>query len=330
MIAPGALLPYIGNARTHPEWQVAQIAASITEFGFCNPVLIAGDNSVIAGHGRLLAAQRLQIDKVPCVRLDHLSDAQRRALIIADNKIANDNMGSGEFRRFLVSAFGAAWQVLRAGAPIYVAHADIEGLNFRKAFVEAGFKLSGCLVWVKPSLVLGRSDYQWRHEPILYGWKPGAAHTWLGGRANTTVVEHDGAAVRAMPDGTIQIDLGDRVIVVEGKEMSMRALDSSIVRFDKPKKNGEHPTMKPVGLIRRFLENSAPPGSVVLDLFGGSGSTLIACEVMGREARLIELEPKFCDVIVMRWQEMTGRRAILEADGREFDAIRAEQMRGAA
>lgn len=450
MIAPGALLPYIGNARTHPEWQVAQIAASITEFGFCNPVLIAGDNSVIAGHGRLLAAQRLQIDKVPCVRLDHLSDAQRRALIIADNKIAenagwdedllrqelaalaedafdldvlgfsdeelgalldlgqdddhqpgtmsdedhvpdvpaihttqpgdvwilgqhrllcgdstsaedvlrlcagglvdccwtdppynvdyegsagkiaNDNMGSGEFRRFLVSAFGAAWQVLRAGAPIYVAHADTEGLNFRKAFVEAGFKLSGCLVWVKPSLVLGRSDYQWRHEPILYGWKPGAAHTWLGGRANTTVVENDSAAVRAMPDGTIQIDLGDQVIVIEGKEMSMRALDSSIVRFDKPKKNGEHPTMKPVGLIRRFLENSAPPGSVVLDLFGGSGSTLIACEVMGREARLIELEPKFCDVIVMRWQEMTGRRAVLEADGREFDAIRAEQMRGAA
>ena len=103
-----------------------------------------------------------------------------------------------------------------------------------------------------------------------------------------------------------------------------------IVRFDKPKKNGEHPTMKPVGLIRRFLENSAPPGSVVLDLFGGSGSTLIACEVMGREARLIELEPKFCDVIVMRWQEMTGRRAVLEADGREFDAIRAEQMRGSA
>ena len=243
-------------------------------------------------------------------------------------KIQNDNMEAGQFRRFLLDAFAAAWSVMRAGAPIYVAHADTKGLAFRRSFADAGFKLSGCLVWVKPSLVLGRSDYQWRHEPILYGWKPGAAHQWFGGRANTTVVEHKGEAVRVMPDGTVQVDVGGQVVVIEGEGLKMRSVDSSVIRFDKPARNAEHPTMKPVELVQSMLDNSAAEGAVVLDPFGGSGTTLIACERSKRRARLMELDPRFVDVIVRRWQEFTGLAAVLEGDGRTFGKVRA--LRSAA
>lgn len=444
------LIPYVRNSRTHPEWQVAQIANSISEFGFVSPCLVGEDGVLIAGHGRLMAAQRLGLEEVPVIVLDHLSDAQRRALVIADNKIAanagwdedmlreelaalahdsfdldllgfseeelgelmdfgeeddtlpavpgdedhvpeppaiytsapgniwilgdhrlmcgdstsrvdvealcdgeqidccwtdppynvnyegtagkiaNDNMGATEFRRFLIEAFSCAAAVMRPGAPIYVAHADTEGLNFRKAFQDAGFKLSGCLVWVKPSLVLGRSDYQWRHEPILYGWKPGGPHSWYGERDKTTVIEHKGESVRIMPDNSIQVDIGGQVVVIEGEKLSMRSLDSSVIRHDKPAKNADHPTMKPVGLIREMLDNSSVRGDTVLDLFGGSGSTLIACQQTGRKARLMELDPRFADVICLRFIEQTGKQPILEGDGRTFEAIRAEQTKGAA
>lgn len=443
------VVPYDRNSRTHPAWQIAQIAASMEEFGFTNPILLGSDGVIIAGHGRLAAAQQLGLEEVPVIRLDHLSQAQQRALVIADNKIAensgwdeallreelaalqeeafdldvlgfdmdelnalldtdgeddappaapgdpdhvpepdpiyatqpgdvwilgdhrllcgdstsaaevnvlcdgdlvdcvwtdppynvnyegtagsiqNDNMAASDFRKFLVSAFSAAFSVMRAGAPIYVAHADTEGLAFRKAFVDAGLKLSGCLIWEKPSLVLGRSDYQWRHEPILYGWKPGAAHSWYGARDKTTVVSHNGESIRVMADGTIQVSIGDQVVVVEGQNLSMRSVDTSIIRHDKPARNGEHPTMKPVGLIERYLANSSAAGDVVLDLFGGSGSTLIACEKMGRRARLMELDERFCDVIVNRWQQFTGKTAVLEADQRSFDKVRAQRCKAA-
>lgn len=434
-----ALVPYARNARTHPDWQIAQIAASIAEFGFCNPILVGGDGVIIAGHGRLLAAQQLGLAEVPVIVLGHLSEVQRRALVIADNKIAenagwdeellrselaalqvdgfdldvvgfseaeldellagadvdvalpaalgdpdhvpetprepvsrmgdlwilgehrvlcgdatsaadaervcggsvdacwtdppynvdyegsagkiaNDNMGATEFRRFLLSAFTSVVKVLRAGGPIYVAHADTEGRAFRGAFNDAGFKLSGCLVWVKPSLVLGRSDYQWRHEPILYGWKPGATHKWFGGRAQTTVFEVEGSPVRAMPDGTVQVDVGDQTIVIRGEGLSMEALEGSVLRFAKPARNAEHPTMKPVELIGRMLENSTRPGAVVFDPFGGSGSTLIACQQLRRKARLLELDPRFVDVIVARWQQFTSMQAVRE-DGAKFDDL---------
>lgn len=443
------VVPYDRNSRTHSAWQITQIAASIEEFGFCNPILIGGDGIIVAGHGRLAAAQQLGLETVPVIRLAHLTPAQQRALVIADNKIAenagwdedmlrqelaslqedafdldllgfdveeldalmagvedddepaalpgdpdyvpepdpvfatqtgdvwilgdhrlmcgdstdageiallcegetvdcvwtdppynvdyegaagkiqNDAMEAGAFRKFLVEAFAAASSVMRPGAPIYVAHADTEGLAFRKAFADAGFKLSGCLVWVKPSLVLGRSDYQWRHEPILYGWKPGAAHSWYGGRANTTVVEHKGEAVRIMPDGSVQVDVGGQVVVIEGENLTMRSVDSSVIRADKPAKNADHPTMKPVQLIRDMLDNSSAPGDTVLDPFGGSGSTLIACEKSGRKARLMELDPKFCDVIVARWQQLTGKEAVLEEDGRTFDKVRGQRCKAA-
>lgn len=447
--ATGDLVPYARNARTHPDWQIAQIAGSILEFGFTNPVLVGPDGVIIAGHGRLLAAQRLGLERVPVIVLGHLSEAQRRALVIADNRIAenagwdedllraelaalhddgfdldvlgfsdedlaelleggleeealpappgdpefvpdpppepvtrtgdlwilgehrvlcgdatraadldrlaagrlcdamwtdppynvayegkagriaNDDLSPGDFARFLVSAFSAAAAVLNPGAAVYVAHADTEGLAFRRAFRDAGFKLSGCLVWVKPSLVLGRSDYQWRHEPILYGWKPGAPHRWFGGRAKTTVFEKPGQPVRIMPDGTVQVDAGGQVLVISGRDLSVEAFDGSVIRAEKPARNAEHPTMKPVALVLEMLENSTRRGDLVLDPFGGSGSTLIACHRSGRAARLVELEPRFVDVIVERWQTFTGLRAVHEGDGRSFAEVAAARRRAA-
>ena len=186
-------------------------------------------------------------------------------------KIENDNMADADFRQFLVDAYTAANAVLRPGAAFYIWHADLEGYNFRGAAFDTGWKVRQCLVWVKSSLVMGRQDYQWKHEPCLYGWTEGAAHTWNSDRKQTTVLE-----------------------------------------FDKPHKNGEHPTMKPVELFQYQIENSTKPGQIALDSFGGSGTTVIACERTNRKARLMELDPKYCDVIVKRWSDFTGREAILE------------------
>lgn len=183
--------------------------------------------------------------------------------------IENDAMDDGAFRRFLEDAFLAMASVTRPGGAIYVAHADTEGHNFRGALREAGWLLKQCLVWVKNSMVLGRQDYHWRHEPILYGWKPGAAHRWFADRSQTTVLE-----------------------------------------YDRPTRSTDHPTMKPVELVAYCLANSSGNGDVVLDPFGGSGTTLIACEKLGRKARLMELDPRYCDVIIRRWEEATGRKAV--------------------
>ncbi len=439
------LVPYIRNPRTHPEWQIAQIAASITAFDFVNPILIGSDDVIIAGHGRLLAAKFLGIKEVPVVVLGHLSETERRLLLIADNriaenagwddemlafllsglrdqgadlavtgfsdddldallaglgadappaeigdqdfvppplpqpvtlsgdvwclgkhrlicgdstnvadvekvcagrlmdacwtdppynvnydtaagKIANDNLSSTAFRQFLSSAFAAVFKVMRAGAPIYIAHADTEGMNFRVAFRDAGFKLSGCLVWVKPSLVLGRSDYQWRHEPILYGWKPAAAHSWYGGRAKTTVIDGKVEPVQIMPDGTVHVDVAGRLLVISGQNMKVDVIEGSIFRVARPARNAEHPTMKPVALIVEMIENSTRVGDLVLDVFGGSGSTLIACHKSGRVARLVELDRVYCDVIVERWQQFTGEVATLAETGETFAALSAMRL----
>ncbi len=204
-----------------------------------------------------------------------------------------------------------------------MSHADTEGFNFRGAFRDAGFKLSGCLVWVKSSLVLGRSDYQWRHEPILYGWKEGAAHSWFGGRAKTTVADAEDVPFSVQPDGSVLVESGGQLFRITGDALEVEALKGSVVRCEKPKKSAEHPTMKPVSLVLEQIKNSAQRGAVVLDLFGGSGTTLIACHKAGRKARLMEFDPKYCDVIVRRWQEFTGREAVLEGDGRTFDGLAA-------
>lgn len=393
------LIPYARNSRTHSDAQVAQIAASIKEFGFTNPVLIDQGGGIIAGHGRVLAARKLGLPEVPCIRLGHLTDAQKRAYVIADNRLAlnagwdaemlkvefaelkelgfdleltgfdadeiaellapapnagltdpdeapalpenpstksgdvwvmgkhrllcgdstsmddlarlcqdqmvdmwltdppynvayeggtkekltikNDSMGDDQFRQFLRDAYTAADTVMKAGAVFYIWHADSEGYNFRGAAKDAGWTVRQCLIWKKSSLVLGRQDYQWQHEPCLYGWKEGASHLWASDRKQTTILE-----------------------------------------FDKPARNGEHPTMKPVALFEYQLLNNTKGGDMVLDSFGGSGTTLIAAEKNGRIARIMELDPKYCDVIVQRWQDFTGQIATLEADGRTFDEVK--------
>lgn len=388
------LIPYIRNARTHSESQIAQIAASIKEFGFLSPILIAEDNTILAGHGRLAAARKLGLTKVPCVKESHLTETQRRAYIIADNKLSlnagwdedilaielselqgadfdldllgfdeselasifeddkevedddfdveeelnkpcfskagdiwtlgrhrlicgdstkeetyrilmegkkanlvvtdppynvnyegsagkikNDNMNTDKFYNFLLDAFSNMEKVMADDASIYVFHADTEGLNFRKAFNDAGFYLSGCCIWKKPSLVLGRSPYQWQHEPCLYGWKKKGKHQWYSGRRETTIWE-----------------------------------------FEKPKKNAEHPTMKPIALLAYPITNSSMSNTIILDPFGGSGSTLIACEQTDRSCYTIELDEKFCDVIVKRYIEQVGtdKDVSVLRDGKEY------------
>ena len=382
-----ALIPYINNSRTHSDEQVAQIAASIKEFGFNNPILVDKDNSIIAGHGRLQAARKLGLTEVPCVRLEHLTETQRKAYIIADNRLAlnagwdnelltielnelladgfaleilgfdsdelkslldplepteglvdedqvpevpeepktkpgdiyqlgrhrlmcgdstsiddleklcngqqvdmwltdppynvayeggtgltikNDDMGDDQFRQFLRDAYTAADAVMKHGAVFYIWHADLEGYNFRGAAKDAGWTVRQCLIWEKSSLVMGRQDYHWKHEPCLYGWKDGAGHLWSSDRKQTT-----------------------------------------ILRFDKPRKNGEHPTMKPVELFEYQMLNNTKGGDIVLDSFGGSGTTMIAAEKNGRVGYLMELDPKYCDVIVKRWEDFTGKKAEL-------------------
>lgn len=376
------LVPYINNARTHSPEQIMKLRSSLREFGFINPVIIDRDYGVIAGHGRILAAKEEGITEVPCVFADHLTEAQKKAYILADNrmamdagwdeellrveiealqaeafdvsltgfdpneiddlfkenlkgglhdddfdieaelkkptftkagdvwtlgrhrlvcgdstkketydilmdgkkanlvltdppynvnyegtagKIKNDHMANDAFYQFLLDAFTNMEAVMADDASIYVFHADTEGLNFRRAFADAGFYLSGCCIWKKDSLVLGRSPYQWIHEPVLFGWKKSGKHAWYAGRKETTVWE-----------------------------------------YDKPKKNADHPTMKPIALLAYPIMNSSMTNALVLDPFGGSGSTLIACEQSERTCYTVELDEKYCDVIVKRYIEQVG------------------------
>lgn len=396
-----SLIPYARNSRTHSDAQVSQVAGSIREFGFTNPVLIDAQDGIIAGHGRVLAALKLKMDTVPCIRLSHLTETQRKAYVIADNKLAlnsgwdtemlllefsdleaaefdmellgfsdeeldamkpeqipegltdedyvpevqpdpvskvgdvwllgkhrlmcgdstsietvevlmdggladqlitdppynvayvgktkdamkiqNDSMDDESFRQFLRDAFVAADAVMKSGAVFYIWHADSEGYNFRGACKDSGWTVRQCLIWKKQTLVMGRQDYHWKHEPCLYGWKDGAGHLWATDRKQTTILE-----------------------------------------FDRPSRSTLHPTMKPVDLIEYQVLNNTKGQDVVLDLFGGGGSTMIACEKTGRHARLMELDPKYVDVIVKRWQEFTGKQATHAATGATFDEIAAD------
>lgn len=388
------LIPYVNNARTHSPEQITKLRSSLREFGFINPVIIDRDFNVIAGHGRILAAKEEGITEVPCVFVDYLTEAQKKAYIIADNrmamdagwdeellrveiealqaeafdlsltgfddteiadlfgddsdvqeddfdvdeelekptfskagdvwtlgrhrlvcgdstkaetyaslmqgrkanlvvtdppynvnyegtagKIKNDNMADEKFYQFLFDAFSNIEKVMADDASIYVFHADTEGLNFRKAFADAGFYLSGCCIWKKPSLVLGRSPYQWQHEPCLYGWKKNGKHQWYSDRKQTTIWE-----------------------------------------FEKTKKNTDHPTMKPIPLLAYPIQNSSMSNTLVLDPFGGSGSTLIACEQTDRSCATIELDEKYCDVIVKRYIEQVGSadKVSVERDGKTY------------
>lgn len=416
------LIPYALNSRTHDDIQVSQIAGSIKEFGFTNPVLIDESGTIIAGHGRVMAAKKLNLDSVPTITLSHLSDIQRRAYVIADNKLAlnagwdeemlrveiesllssgfsvdllgfspedldgfskemerksglteedsappvstsesickpgdiwilgshrllcgdstridqleglcsgrkidlwltdppynvayeggtadklkilNDSMDNDSFRQFLRDSYVAADAVMRPGACFYIWHADSEGFNFRGAAVDAGWKVRQCLIWKKSSLVLGRQDYQWRHEPCLYGSKRCECD------ASATYDEQHDPCLYGWKDGAAHLWNSDRK-------------QTTILEFEKPSRNGDHPTMKPVALFEYQLKNSTKPGGAVLDSFAGSGTTIIAAEKSGRQAFAVELDPKYCDVIIKRWQDFTGMSAHLEGTGDMFDAL---------
>lgn len=184
-------------------------------------------------------------------------------------KIANDNMDDDSFVEFLTSAFNRATESMKAGASYYIWHADSKGLEFRLALMNAGFTLRQTLIWVKNALVMGRQDYQWQHEPCLYGWKDGAGHYFIDDRSKCTVIHEN-----------------------------------------KPLKNDIHPTMKPVKLMGTLVTNSSKQDALVLDLFGGSGSTLIACEELGRRCNMMEFDTRYCDAIIDRWEKLTGEQAV--------------------
>ncbi len=383
LIPLGKLVPYVNNARTHSPEQLTKLRSSLREFGFINPVIIDRDFNVIAGHGRIAAAKEEGITEVPCVFVDYLTEAQKKAYILADNRMAldagwdeellrieieslqgadfdvsltgfgedeiadlfagdgekdvkdddfdlsaalekaafvergdiwtvgrhrlmcgdatsaedvsalmdgkkanlivtdppynvafksgsglsiqNDSMENGEFYTFLYNSFSCMVEHLEKGGAAYVFHADTEGLNFRKAFVDAGFHLAGVCIWVKNSLVLGRSDYQWQHEPVLYGFLKNGKHPWYSDRKQTT-----------------------------------------IWNYDKPKRNKNHPTSKPLDLLSYPISNSSQENAIVLDTFGGSGSTMMACEQTNRICHMMELDEKYASVILRRYVEDTG------------------------
>ena len=255
------------------------------------PVSVPGDLWLLGNH-RLLCGDSTLIDDVQRLMGDELAD-----LVVTDPpynvaytgktkdalKIENDSMSGESFYQFLFDVYTNLFAVTADGAGIYVFHADSEGRNFRAAMTDAGWKLAQCCIWVKQTMVMGRQDYHWQHEPILYGWKPTGPHRWCTDRKQTTVWN-----------------------------------------FDRPSRNAEHPTMKPIDLIKYPITNSSEEGHIVLDLFGGSGSTLVACESTARRARLMELDPKYVDVIVKRWQQFTGKKAVHE-DGSLFDDRKALQ-----
>jgi len=231
-------------------------------------------------------------------------------------KIQNDNMKDEQFYQFLLDAYSSMFAFTKAGGPIYVCHADSEGVNFRKAMKDAGWELKQCIIWVKNALVMGRQDHHWQHEPILYGWKPGSKHNWYGGRRQSTVIDsEDGVFVNKTNDGyQLTFNNGTKKVVLKVPEYTViEALSDEMTttwRIEKPLKNGEHPTMKPIKLCARAIQNSSKEGDIVLDLFGGSGSTLIACEQLGRKCYALELDERYCDVIVKRWEQYTGKQAV--------------------
>lgn len=215
--------------------------------------------------------------------------------------IMNDSMENIQFRQFLVDTFMLADQAMHAGAPYYIFHAESEGVNFREAVTETGWPIKQCLVWVKNSMVIGRQDYQWRHEPVLYGWKEGAGHYFIEDRTQDTVID-DRPNINKMSKD----ELKDYI-----KELYEMFPPSTVIREDKPQANDLHPTMKPVKLFGKLINNSTRKGDIVLDTFGDSGTTAIACEQLGRKAYLMELDPKYADAIINRYEEYTGEKAQL-------------------
>ena len=269
------------------------------------------------GNHRLMCGDSTSIESIK-----KLMNEKEADLIITDppynvnyegtaGKIKNDNMDNDSFRQFLRDAFTAADNVLKKGGVFYIWHADSEGYNFRGACFDTNWKVRQCLVWVKSSIVLGRQDYQWKHEPCLYGWKDGDAHYWKGGRKErTTITGFDLFELRGK-------NKEDLLKFIERQWCDSETEETTIIYEDKPHRNGEHPTMKPIKLLARQIENSSKKEEIVLDMFGGSGSTLIACEQLERSCYMMEFDPKYIDVIIARWEQFTGRKAELIQEGND-------------
>lgn len=425
LVAVKDIIPYENNAKEHPEEQVEQIIRSITEFGFNDPIAIDENNVVIEGHGRLMAVKKLKYKEVQCIRLEHLTPEQKKAYIIAHNKltmntgfdieklakeiklldeenfdldilgfdtdeledilgyavtaedvveddfepdeytpeepfsqagdlwilgnhklycgdstkpeaydamieddkvdcvvtdppynvdygnkadsinkygygfsdrrIMNDFMETGDFIQFLIDAFKGMAQKLKPGGGFYIWHASRTNVEFEIALRENDLQSRQQLIWVKNAIVIGRQDYQWMHEPCIYGWKEGAAHNFTDDRTKTTVLEIEQMEISQMK----KEDMAEILYRIQNE------IPTTVIRENKPTKSMEHPTMKPIKLLAHLIENSTKPGQTVLDNFAGSGSTLIAAEQLGRKSVNIELDPKFVDVIVQRYIKHT-------------------------
>lgn len=297
-----------------------------------DPVVRDGDIWILGRHRLMCGDSRSQAD---CRRL--LGEAQLD-MIWTDppynvdyrgkaGKIRNDKMSAADFEEFLLAVHRVMHDALRPGGGIYVAHSEAgDGMVFRRVFMAAGFKLAACLIWRKQTAVLGRGDYHFQHEPILYGWRRGASHRWYGNSKQRTLLETDLPGLREMEDGTWQFCLENRLYRLTGEALCVEELPTSIIDVPKPAKSELHPTMKPVALIERMVANSSPRGGLVGDFFGGSGSALMACERLGRSARLMELDPRYAEVIIRRWQDYTGAQAVRESDGVQFAELCGEGM----
>lgn len=231
-------------------------------------------------------------------------------------KIENDAMSDGAFETFLTAAFEQMYEATKPGGVFYVFHGEGDGKGniFRTTMMDTGWLLKQVLIWIKDRLVLSRQDHHWQHEPILYGWKPGAGHYWYGPRTDTTLIDEQPKFADMKRE-----DLIEHIAAIYEA--------STIIREPRPSRNGQHPTMKPVNLVARLIDHSSSNGQLVLDPFGGSGSTLIAAHSTGRRAYLMELDPKYVDVICRRYQEHTGIMPILEATGEQHDFEEVEEGR---
>jgi DNA modification methylase len=228
--------------------------------------------------------------------------------------IENDDMGDAQFDDFLGAVFRRAAESLKPGAAFYVWHASRTQRAFENAMNAHGMECREQLVWVMDNFTLGRQDYQWRHELCWYGWMPGAAHKWTSDRSQTTVADLLPNALMKRRDGAIVLKLGGKEYALK-PDAVVEEVKGTVLSFPKPTKSDLHPTMKPIPVIREQIENSTDWGDVVLDLFGGSGTTLMACEKSGRKCRMMELDPKYATVILNRWEAETGQKAELIQGG---------------
>lgn len=277
--------------------------------------LMCGDSTIASDMAKLMDGRRAaMVFTDPPYNVDYQGGSAKRL------KIKNDNMTAEAFKTFLTDALKNLYESAEAGAAIYICHADSAGNEFREAMAASGWGMKQCLIWVKNQFTLGRQDYQWQHEPILYGWRTDGTHRFFGGRKQGTVIEDLPIVLQEQEDYTLVcVTIGTEQIVIRAKDAEVISkVDNSVMsiwRFEKPVRNGEHPTMKPIPLCARAIQNSSTDGEIVLDGFGGSGSTLIAAEQTGRSCYMMECDPVYADVIVKRWEEFTGQKAERVGDG---------------